>query len=261
MAAPIPFVHDLRTDQEVAADKYVNPDPETGIGRRFTTFTELEAYGVKIDRSKGWDAAPEGALVWVCTGFDIRPGLAAILVNVKWQNGTTAKAGEVRVGHTWESTDPLNPVPKMPSEDPLRPDFSYGYDNRGVAGWTNNEGNCGFPIAAYIPPGGSKFREWIMLPAQGDPKYTDMVQGCGMFGGTNHTGIHPQYQLMVKTGGTTPPPPPNGGGGTIPPIGGGGVFVAVLVNGQMLGKITVPNIDDVETLQVYLVHELGTWEM
>jgi len=242
-------IRDLRTDQEVAADKYVND------GKRFTSFDQLQVYGVMIDSSKGYDLAPDGALVWACVGFFVRPGIAAIMVRTEDINKNPVSG--IRVIHTWPNTDPEHPVPLMSPDDIIKPDFTYNNNHRGVAEFTNASGDWGIPIQDYIPADGSKFREWVMLPTHTDePAYADMVQGCGMWGGTSHTAVSPIFRLVRKQGGG-PGPTPDPGPQPLPTDGG--VFVAILANGVMIGKVDIEDLEAVDQLQAYLVHELGTW--
>lgn len=249
MANPEIVIEDLRTNEECAADKYVNG------GQRFTSFEQLEAYGVSIDRSKGWDAAPAGEFVWACTGFRIRPGIAAIGVVLYDQFGN--KFSDVaRVAHTWPGCD------RQLEGEILLPDYSYNRDKKIIDGWTNQDGEVWFAIGEnYMPPSGSQFRQWVMLPTgPGEkPDYADAVTGSGMWGGTNHTCVSPIFSLIKKTGDTPGPGPgPDPDPGPNPPPMQGDLYVAVVVDGVIKGTI---DIDDGDSVQVYLVSKLGDFQL
>lgn len=102
-----------------------------------------------------------------------------------------------------------NPAANVPvsfywPDAPERPDC--GGFNRCVVGLTNDEGKVGFAMgggAYYWPPNIGPHATWVC------GENSDVCNGLGMLGGTNHRHVDPTYQWVNPD--EPPPPPPPGG--------------------------------------------------
>lgn len=185
-----PYVQDLRDAN----------DGGLSIVPRLNTFADLVSWvNVIVDASKGWNAAPNGALVWRCVGFYIRSGAAVFIPKFINENGTPAS--DVAVAHSWPG------APSFPANASVTP----SYAPVGVIGLTNANGDIGFGYSGGMVYTGSKpFTGpgliWPLCPTHlPEPKFADCAAGLGWFGGTDHTTVNPVFQLVRKA--STPVPP------------------------------------------------------
>ena len=189
-----PFVQDLRGSN----------DGGLSIVPRLNTWDDLTSWAnITIDRSKGWDAAPNGALVWRCIGIYLRSGAATFIPKFQLENGSPA--GDILVVHFWPGS------PSLPNPGSILPDYTGG---RGVAGFTNANGDigCGYS-GEMVYTGARPFQGvgviWPLCPTHlPEPKFADCVKGLGWFGGTDHTTPAPIFRLVRKA--SSPVPIPTG---------------------------------------------------
>lgn len=176
------FVLDLRA----------NDSPSLNILPRIETYEELLTWAnLSIHSEFGWDSAPNNSLVWKLVGFYIRDGIASFIA--KCQNEDKTPAKDIGVVHSWPDA-PVLPTTPTPN-----------YDNNGVIGFTNADGDIGFPYSGGMVYTGNKPYNgpgiiWPLCPQHlPEPKYADAVFGLGWFGGTDHTTINPIFRLVRKS--------------------------------------------------------------
>lgn len=120
-------------------------------------------------------------------------GPAVQVVNVVDQDGIPI--GDLRVVRHWPDAPPL----------PAWPPPTSRWQDQGVFGATNEEGNIGYGMGHgdyYFAPDGGASAVWVASEA--GP--SDLIHGLGMLGGTNHRHLDVYYQLENVE--ETPPPPP-----------------------------------------------------
>ena len=212
MIGDVPFVEDMRGVDDASLQ----------LVPRIASFEELGVLcNADVDRSKGWDAAPAGALVWRCVGFYLRTGAAAFIPRFNNQSGSPE--ANVAVVHAWPG------APALPREAVVLPDYS---GRTGVVGLTNANGDVGFGYS-----GGMVYQSeqgvgviWPLCPSHlPEPKYADCAMGLGWFGGTDHLTVNPVFQLVRKGGEPEPEPEPQPGGN----------FIRVVVGGLEVGIIPI----------------------
>lgn len=174
------FVNDVRQ----AGDSSLGPVP------RITTYTQLQqVFGLTVDRSKGWDACPAGKQCWKLVGFEVRPGAAEFIAQVKGLDGNLSNVS-ILTNFNW---------PNAPHEYDPAP----VYFTNCVGGWTNG-GRVGFPYGAegMVQPGGGPYSIWPNnAPPNLEPQYSDCAKRLGWLGGTDHLTPNPIWQLTIKPGG------------------------------------------------------------
>lgn len=228
------FVQDMRADN----------DPSLNLVPRMVVYPDLQAVSnTRVSSGYGWAAAPDGALVWRLVGFYIRSGAAAFIPKFLLENGQPAN--NILVVHSWEG------APALPNDAVITPDYM---GKRGVAGFTNTNGDIGFGYSggmAYVGKQGPGV-VWPVCPTHlPEPKFADAAFGLGWFGGTDHTTVNPVFQLVRK--GSAPPPPP-----TPPPTEGN--YILVKVGGKVVGQIPISPIIAVDAaLDVFVAgQQVGT---
>jgi hypothetical protein len=109
---------------------------------------------------------------------------------------TISEAGEPLVGA---------PVARYWPDAPVLPPDRQHWQERGVIGYTNVDGDTGFGMGEgdyYAPP--TIPPTWVWIAQPGVP--TEAVSGLGMLAGTNHD--HINVVLRWDSGAQPPPPPP-----------------------------------------------------
>lgn len=181
---------------------------------------------IKIDRTHGWEATPAGQACWKLIGFHVTVGPVVINVQV-WD-----ETGKPLVGKKVNWHYPYNP---QDSAADLHPVVSGRTEVKGIEFQISNEhwawsGHLKHPDLPAEAPGNewieakpgpnsiwieiepgeirphndSSFYNWVASGAPG-PQYSDIVQGLGMRGGTDHMVLNPIFQYTIKAGDTTPP--------------------------------------------------------
>ena len=241
------MVNDVRADD----------DPSLVLVPRIISMADVARYfGLTIDGTYGWDAAPVGALVWAVVGLEVRTGVASYIAQFYRADGSPVLANEVRAARAWPGAQ------SAANGETLRPNYPglYNQDgfktNCGVAGWSNGDGRVGFPYShgSMIAIGArGPDMIWPMTPAGGSPpQYADCVTGLGWITNTNHLNVNPIYQLVTKTGSPIPPPP----------LPEGDYLLKVIVHGQEIGYIPIypPDVPEADNKLVLFGGgvELGT---
>jgi hypothetical protein len=143
---------------------------------------------VRLERAE----VPDGtSQVYRITMLRDAEGPAVTVVNVKNQGGRPLE--NIRVVRYW---------PDAPSLPTWAPPASHWHD-RGVYGGTNINGDIGFGMGRgdyYFPPSGGASALWV----SDERGPSDLIEGLGMLGGTNHRHLNVYFELQD----VEPPAPP-----------------------------------------------------
>lgn len=133
------------------------------------------------------EATPAKTLPW----WPATQATAAIVVKTLADNGSPLPG--VPVARYW------------PGAPDLPPDRRH-WQNKGVVGWTNVDGDTGFGMGPgdYYNPPAQEGASWAWI-AQADVN-TEAVAGLGMLAGTNHSHMN---AVFTWDPGDEPPPPPD----------------------------------------------------
>ena len=206
MAEPI-YVHDLRQEG----------DNSLSLVPRCITFEDVqERFFTTVDRRYGWDIAPDGEQVFKLVGFSIRTGPSFF-------NQVYNPDGSPRPGVLINAYYPNFEADPQWSPQPA-------YESRAFGDFTNSEGVWGLPIggllldlAAHTGP----VTLWPFIGANNaPPRYSDAVRNIGWYPNTDHLAAHPEWQVIVKSGGGLPPP-------------AGGTYILLYHAGVVIGHIPV----------------------
>lgn len=183
-------------------------DPSLDPVPRITTFEQLvSVFKLAIATRFGGAEAPPGEEYFRLVGFYIRSGVAAFIPKVLDENGNPM--ANILVFAHW----PDAPVLELPGGERPRPD--YFNDGRGVAGFTNADGDIGFGFSggAVIGPDGGVYGIWPAAYPEntGIRQHADCALKLGWHGATDHLVANPIFQIVTKSGDDPTPPPPSGG--------------------------------------------------
>jgi len=156
------------------------------------TYADLqEHFGVEVDRSMGWDAAPAGASVFNLTGFTVRTApsfLCKVVKNGQPFEGVLMCAYYPR----FEATPTWAPIPR--------------YHSLVFGDFTNSEGVWGLPIGGLLIDVDNGTGGPVDLWPNADPDlYADAAKRIGWYPATDHLACHPEWEYVVKEGGSPPP--------------------------------------------------------
>lgn len=136
----------------------------------------------------------EEGLVFRIVKLQGAEGPAVQVVNVADRDGIPLR--DVAVVRYWPD------APELPSWSPP----ASTWRDRGVYGGTNQNGDIGFGMGHgdyYHPPDSGASAVWVA--AENGP--SDLLDGLGMLGGTNHRHLEVYYQLQKSVDPSLPPPP------------------------------------------------------
>lgn len=201
------------------------PDDDSSLGPvpRLQTFSDiLEHFApLEIDRRHGWEATPAGEACWKLVGFHVTIGPVVLAPKVLDQNGVYLP--DMLVYSHYPGS------PKLPDGAQPR------YFDHGILAWTKHEGNgAHFVLTADHVTGADGGPDSVWVSAvPGGPQFSDAVHKLGWHGATNHLIVSPIFRHTVK--GTMVPPEPHD------------YYVAVVVGGEEIGRISVSQVEAGET--------------
>lgn len=186
----------------------------------------------------GCDVTPAGQSCWQLVGFHVKVGPNVIMAIVRDRNGNYLAGKWVN----WY-------YPGISNQ--LRYDGKPAYFTSGISVETKNEDNEGvhFTISGdhnVAPDTAGPDSIWVAAEP-GGPQFSDAVHGLGMRVNTNHLIVSPIFQEVVKTTSSSPPPPPvindpiTTPQPTPSPAATGSNYVSVVIAGQEIGRIELPD--------------------
>jgi hypothetical protein len=191
------FVQDLRANNDAS----LGPVPRNMVD----TYEKLSAlFGLSVIRQFGWDIAPPGSRCYKLVGFYLRTGVSEYIVKVR--DITGAPLENIVVLRSWG--EPGEPGSAETPAQPGRPPYFRNF----VGGWTNAEGDAGFPYenGSVVRDGIGPDRIWPTIDPEGRAvQYSDCAINLGWWGSTNHLTPNPIFQIVEKSN-VTPPPTPGG---------------------------------------------------
>ena len=143
----------------------------------------------------GWQCAgahPDAGYVFRLTELRASCGPAAIVANVKDENG--GPLADRAVIRYWPG------APALPEYDPP----ASRWTDLGVVGWTGANGDVGFGLGEgdyYYPKTGTGVTEMYVADYDGP---SDLVEGLGMLGGTDHCTLFPTWHRIPKDDASPP---------------------------------------------------------
>ena len=162
--------------------------------------------------SVSWQCAgahPDAAYLFRLTELRASCGPAAIVANLKDEHG--GPLADRAVIRYWPG------APALPNYDPP----ASRWTDLGVVGWTGANGDVGFGLGDgdyYFPETGTGVTEMYVADYDGP---SDLIQGLGMLGGTNHCTLFPTWHRIPKEDANPPTATP---GPTEQPIGTHGLY-------------------------------------
>jgi hypothetical protein len=183
-------VYDVRPDGHSSLDTLPRLD-EDELGR-------LQAfYGFEIDYTHGYERAAPGELFWSIAAFELKAGPAILQPQVWGAAGTpiTAPPG-ILLYLSW------------PGADPFPPGVDPPYEERGVGGFTGDNGTIGWGFGgeSHIGEDGGPYTVWASSdPADADYERrvgSDAVRKLGWW--DDHIIPNPIFQVKRKGGGLPP---------------------------------------------------------
>lgn len=159
----------------------------------------VNLFKLKVREDMGWTATPVNQACWRFVGVTLQEGPAVYRMEV-WNEAGDPYPGILVARH-------FSTAPQF--KDPISPPY---YSN-GEANFTEAGGDkfgareFGYSGGSVTGPDGGPDSFWVSASPPGQqPQYSDLAEGFGWLGGTNHFNPSPIFQYQVKSNGGDVPP-------------------------------------------------------